>query len=100
VKYKKFKEDGETWYELTGLDDETKTNVSGLKISFKAKKGTFSGSFYIYASNEASTEKKPKLKKYTVKFSGRIAGSGGSGTGTVKIGKIKYTIPVTIETVE
>ncbi|MBQ4200048.1 MAG: hypothetical protein II649_09205 [Kiritimatiellae bacterium] len=100
IKYKKYKEDGETYYELTGVDDENKTNYSGLKLSFNSKKGTFSGSFKIYATNEGSTEKKPKLKKYTAKVSGSISGSGGSGTATVKIGKVKYSLPVTIETVD
>ena len=100
IKYKKYKEDGETYYELTGVDDENKTNYSGLKLSFNSKKGTFSGSFKIYATNEGSTEKKPKLKKYTAKVSGSISGSGGSGTATVKIGKVRYSLPVTIETVD
>lgn len=100
IKYKKFKEDGDTWYELVGTDDEVKTNYSALKLSFNSKKGTFSGSFKIYATNEGSTEKKPKLKTYTAKISGTVSGSHGSGTATVKIGKVKYYLPVTIETIE
>ena len=100
IKYKKYKEDGDTWYELVGTDDENKTNYSALKLSFNSKKGTFSGSFKIYATNEGSTEKKPKLKTYKAKVNGRISGSGGSGTATVKIGKVKYSLPITIETVD
>ena len=100
IKYKKYKEDGEVWYELVGLDDEKKTNISGLKISYNAKKGTFSGSFKIYVSNEGYTEKKPKIKSYTAKFTGQIVGSGGYGTAKVKIGKVTYSLPVVIETVE
>ena len=100
IKYKKINEDGETYYELTGIDDENKTNYSSLKLSYNSKKGTFSGSFKIYASNEGSTDKKPSLKTYTAKVSGTIFGSHGTGTATVKIGKVKYSLPVTIETVE
>lgn len=95
IKYKKFKEDGETWYELVGLDDEVKTNYSGLSLKYKAKKGTFSGSFTVYATNEGSTEKKPKLKKFKFSVSGSISGEGGTGVATCK--KLKATWPVTIE---
>jgi hypothetical protein len=95
IKYKKFKEDGETWYELTGLDDETKTNYSGLKLKYNSKKGTFSGSFNVYATNEGSTEKKPKLKKYKFSVSGRI--SGGEATGVATCKKLKANWPVVID---
>lgn len=86
VKYKMFKEDGWKWYELVGLDDEVKTNVNNLKLSYKSKGGAFSGSFKVYASNESSVDdgKKPKLKTYTVKVSGVVV--GGVGYGTLKIG--------------
>ena len=101
IKYKKYKEDGETWYELTGTDSETKTNYSNLKLSYKPKKGTFTGSFKIYATNEANTEKKPSLKSYTAKISdGVVLGSHASGTAKVKVGKTTYYLDVTIETVD
>lgn len=95
IKYKKIKEDGEVSYELVGTDDESKTNYSGLTLKYKAKKGTFSGSFTVYATNEGSTEKKPKLKKYKFSVSGRI--SGGSATGVATCKKLKASWPVTIE---
>jgi len=95
IKYKKFKEDGETWYELVGFDDESKTNYSGLKLKYNAKKGTFSGSFTVYATNEGSTEKKPKLKKYKFSVSGRI--SGGEATGVATCKKLKANWPVVID---
>ena len=96
IKYKKFKEDGETWYELIGLDDEVKTNYSGLKLKYNSKKGTFSGSFKVYATNEASIEKgKPKLKSYSFSVSGHI--SGGSATGVATCKKLKASWTITIE---
>ena len=96
IKYKKIKEDGETWYELVGLDDEEKTNYSGLKLSYDKKKGTFKGSFKIYASNEGSIEKgKPKLKSYSFSVSGKI--SGGSCTGVATCKKLKASWSVTID---
>lgn len=96
IKYKKFKEDGETWYELIGLDDENKTNISGLKLKYNSKKATFTGSFKVYATNEGSIEKgKPKLKKYSFSVSGRI--SGGTATGTATCKKLKASWDVTID---
>jgi len=96
IKYKKFKEDGETWYELVGLDDETKTNYSRLKLKYNSKKGTFSGSFKVYATNESSIEKgKPKLKSYSFSVSGRI--SGGEATGVAVCKKLKASWPITID---
>ena len=96
IKYKKFKEDGETWYELVGLDDEEKTNYSGLKLSYDRKKGTFKGSFTVYATNEGSIEKgKPKLKKFSFSVSGKISGSVATGVATCK--KLKASWVVTID---
>lgn len=95
IKYKKIKEDGETFYELVGIDDEVKTNYSGLSLKFNSKKGTFSGSFKVYATNEGSSDKKPKLKKYSFSVKGNIIGGAGQGTATCK--KLKAVWPVTIE---
>lgn len=93
IKYKKFREDGETWYELAEYDMERYPNENGVKISYKYKTGAFSGSFKIYASNESSVDegKKPTIKKYTAKFSGCVVNGEGLGTVTVKIGKKTYT---------
>lgn len=86
IKYKKFSEDGWKWYELIGLDDDEKTNVNSLKLSYKSSSGVFSGSFKVYGSNEFSVDegKKPKLKTITVKVSGVIV--DGVGYGTLKVG--------------
>ena len=86
VKYKKYREDGETWYELTGIDDEVKTNVNALKLTYKPATGVFSGSFKVYASNENSIDegRAPKLKALTVNVSGIVV--NGEGFGVVKYG--------------
>ena len=87
VKYKKYKEDGETWYDLVGLDDDVRTNVNALKLSYKSSTGAFSGSFKVYLSNESSIEdgKSPKLKTITLKVSGIVV--NGVGVGSVMNGK-------------
>ena len=92
-KYKKV--DGE--YELTGLDDEKKPNLTGLKLTYSASKGTFTGSFKIYASNEGETSGKPKLKKYTVKVTGLVIDGVGAGSVTVKVGKETFTGTCTLD---
>ena len=97
IKYKRYREGNETWYELDGLNDETKTNVTGLKLTYTAKTGVFKGSFKVYASNECCAEGKPKLKKYTVNVMGCIIDGVGYGSAVLKIGKTQYTYPVTIE---
>jgi hypothetical protein len=93
IKYKRFREDGDTWYELAEYDLERYPNENGVKISYKYKTGAFSGSFKIYASNETSIDygKKPTLKKYTAKVSGCVVNGVGIGTVSVKIGKKVYT---------
>ena len=92
-KYKKV--DGE--YELTGLDDEKKPNLTGLKLTYSASKGTFTGSFKIYASNEGEPSGKPKLKKYTAKVSGIVIDGVGAGSVTVKVGKETFTGTCTLD---
>ena len=93
IKYKKFKEDGYSWYELAEYDEERYPNTNGVKLSYKYKTGEFTGSFKIYASNESSVDdgKKPTLKKYTAKIAGCVVNGEGLGTVTVKIGKKTYT---------
>lgn len=87
IKYKKV--DGE--YELVGLDDEKKPNLTGLKLTYTAKTGAFKGTFKVYASNELSTEGKPSLKKYTVKVTGFVLDGHGMGMTEVKVGKTTFT---------
>ena len=96
IKYKKAK--GETYYELTGLDDTKKTNLSALKLSYNVKSGAYNGSFKIYASNEDSIDegKMPKLKTYVAKVSGVVINGNGFGSASVKVGKDTYTFTADI----
>lgn len=66
--------------------DPAKPNVSGLKLSHTVSKGTFKGTFKVYASNEAATApgKSPKLKKYTVNVTGVVVDGMGWGQATFK----------------
>lgn len=104
ISYKRYNEDGDTWYELSGLDDENKTNYSALKLNYKVKTGAVSGSFKIYATNEGAVDdgKKPKIKKYTAKVNAVLLGGGyyGVGKASVKIGRETYVWPVNISTDE
>ena len=86
IKYKKYKDGKTTWYRLEGLDDAAKPNLSGLKVTYTPKTGIFKGSFNIYATNEAVTPegKQPKLKKFTVNFTGLVVGGRGDGQATMK----------------
>ncbi len=70
--------------------DESKLgeNSSGLKLTYKAKDGSFKGSFKVYA------EVNGKLKATTVSVSGIVLNGVGYGTATVKG---KNGVPVTIE---
>ena len=70
-----------------------KTNLSGLKLTYTPKKGTFKGSFKVYALEGAG--KATKLKKYTVNVSGVVVGSVGYGTATCK--KTAASWPVTVK---
>ena len=92
VSYKRIREDGETYYELKGLDDESRPNVTALKLSYNRTTGVFKGTFRIYASNADSIEegRKPTLKKYTAKVNGVIIDGEGSGMVSVKIGRNTY----------
>ena len=59
-----------------------KTNLSGLKLTYVPKKGTFKGSFKVYALEGAG--KARKLKKYTVNVSGVVVAGVGYGQATLK----------------
>ena len=85
IKYKKFREDGDSWYELVGLDDEAKPNLSGLKLSYTPKTGVLKGSFKVYATNEEG--KTPKIKKATASIVGFVVdfGDGRVGVGEAAV---------------
>ena len=69
-----------------------KTNLSGLKLTYTPKKGTFKGSFKVYALEGEG--KATKLKKYTVKVNGVVVDSVGYGTAMCK--KPAASWPVTV----
>ena len=70
-----------------------KTNLSGLRLTYTPKKGTFKGSFKMYALEGEG--KATKLKKYTVKVSGVVVDGVGYGTATCK--STALACPVTVE---
>ena len=59
-----------------------KANRSGMKLTYVPKKGTFKGSFRIYALADAGSDK--KLAKYRVNVTGIAAGGVGRGTAVLK----------------
>ena len=72
-----------------GVVDTSKAgeNPSGLKLTYKAKDGSFKGSFKIYA------EVNGRLKATTVNVSGVMVGNAACGTATVKnLGSVGVTI--------
>ena len=73
-----------------GVIDESKAgeNPAGLKLSYKAKDGSFSGSFKVYANVNG------KLKATSVSVSGVMVDGKGYGTATVK--KVG-SVPIMIE---
>ena len=72
-------------------DSKAGANPSGLKLTNKAKSGTFSGSFKVYVKD------KGKLKTTSVSVSGVMIGGKGYGTAAVKK---QAGIPVTVENCE
>ena len=59
-------------------EDKTGENPSGLKLSYKAKDGSFSGSFKVYAIVNG------KIKSYTANVAGVLVDGIGYGTATLK----------------
>ena len=67
--------------------DKAGDNPSGLKLSYKAKDGTFTGSFKAYVDNNG------RLKTVTVSVSGLIIDGIGYGTATVKkVGSVPFRL--------
>lgn len=100
VKWAKLKDGVVPLVQAAGSDkglivDESKgkTNRSGLKLTYTAKKGTFKGSFKVYALEGEGA--KTKLKKYTVNVNGVVVDGVGYGTATCK--KPTASWPVTVK---
>lgn len=73
-------------------DTKGKTNLSGLKLTYTSTKGTFKGSFKVYALEGASP--KQKLKKYTINVSGFVLDGIGYGKATCKKPAISWSVTV------
>ena len=72
-----------------GIFDDSKAgeNPSGLKLTYKAKDGSFNGSFKVYA------ELGGKLKSTTVNVTGVMVNGKGYGTATIKkVGSVDIMI--------
>ena len=69
-----------------------KTNLSAMKLNYTAKKGTFKGSFKVYALQGEG--KGRKLKKYTVKVGGVVVEGVGYGTATCKRPALTWSMTV------
>ena len=69
-----------------------KTNLSAMKLTYTPKKGTFKGSFKVYALEGSG--KATKLKKYTIKVSGVVVGGVGHGTATCKKPAASWSVTV------
>ena len=63
-------------------DSKGKSNRSGLKLTYTPKKGTFKGSFKVYALEGADGAK--KLKKYTANVTGVVVDGKGFGQASIK----------------
>ena len=91
IKYKKVKDaaTGEYIYELQGIDNPEKPNLSAMKLSYSAAKGTFKGSFKVYSIENN------KLKKHTVKVTGVVVDGVGYGIAAGKKPLVEW--PMTVE---
>ena len=68
------------------------SNLSAMKLAYTPKKGTFKGSFKVYALDGAG--KATKLKKYTVKVSGVVADGVGYGQAMCKRPAVTWAVLV------
>lgn len=90
IAYKKDKVTGEMrWVENNGKNDPAKTNRSGLKLTYKAKDGSFKGSFTIYGLQGG------KLKKVKADVRGLVV--EGRGYGVAKVKTLAEAWPITVK---
>ena len=74
------------------VDTSKGTNLSGLKLTYTPKKGTFKGSFNVYAL--VGEDKATKLKKYKVNVTGVVVGGVGYGVATCKKPAVTWQVTV------
>ena len=75
------------------VDTAKGANLSGLKLMYTPKKGTFKGSFNVYALEGEG--KATKLKKTKLNVSGVVVGGVGYGRATAKKPAVSW--PMTVE---
>ena len=75
------------------VDTSKGDNLSAMKLTYTPKKGTFKGSFKVFALEGAG--KAIKLKKYTVKVTGVVVNGVGYGVAICKSPAARW--PVTVE---
>ena len=81
----------ETTYELQGTSDPQKTNRSAMRLTYNAKKGTFSGSFKVYAVDTSGT--KHRLRRLSAKVTGIVVDSVGYGKAEIRnVGSFPVTV--------
>ena len=83
--------DAESGNGLT-VDTSKGGNLSGLKLIYTPKKGTFKGSFKVYALEGAG--KAAKLKKYTVNVTGVVVDGVGYGVAICKKTAARWAVMV------
>lgn len=72
--------------------DGSKSNLSGLKLTYAPKAGTFKGSYKLYSLVESRG--KTSLKKYTVNVNGFVIDGVGYGTATLKKPAASWSLTV------
>ena len=69
-----------------------RTNLSGMRLTYTAKKGTFKGSFKVFALEGSGPSM--KLKKYTLKVGGVVVNGVGYGSATCKKPALNWALKV------
>lgn len=83
VRYARDRKTGQYgWVVNNGRPLSAKTNLSHLKLTYSARKGTFKGSFIVYALDE--TAGRPRLKRMTAQVSGTVINGIARGEATIK----------------
>ena len=74
------------------VDTSKGANLSGMKLVYTPKNGTFKGSFKVYALEGSGA--KTKLKKYTINVSGVVVEGVGYGEATCKKPSVVWAVSV------
>ena len=69
-----------------------RTNLSGVRLTYTAKKGTFKGSFKVYALEGSGAA--TKLKKYSLQVGGVVVNGVGYGSATCRKPAVNWAVTV------